>query len=113
MIKQITWTAKEETGFKGEVVLNALNYVDKMKALKELNLKTNASGEVELSVGDQMDSAVKIYELLSRNIVSMSLEHSSGEIIKDLDSLGMVAEGSSIIPELGGLLIKGISLGKN
>lgn len=112
MIKQIVWEAKVDSGFKGEVVLNALNYIDKMKALKELNIKVSGSGEVELSVGDQVDSAVKIYELLSKNIVSMSLTHSSGEVIKDLETLGTVAEGSSIILELGGMLIKGISLGK-
>jgi hypothetical protein len=112
MIKLIKWTAKDDSNFSGEVILKALTYIEKMKALKELNLEANQSGEVQIKMADQIDSAIKMYDFLKNQIESMSLEHKQVGKINDLEELGMLEDGASLIPEMATLLLKGVTLGK-
>lgn len=112
MIKLIKYVAAPDSNFSGEIILKALTYVEKMKALKDLNLNTNESGEVVIKLDNQIDSAIKMYEFLINKIESMSLVHSTAGSVSDLEELGMLEDGAKLVPELATLLLRGVTLGK-
>jgi hypothetical protein len=96
---------------KGSVKIKPLGYLERLEAVKTLNLKTQSDGSVELDAG--LEAAQKLYALAKKQVISVNLELDSGCKLDSFDSLEYSDEGAKVLQEIGKTLIKGIKLGKS
>lgn len=101
----------ESHEFEGEIVLTVPKYKERLKLLKQTNMKFNAKGEISSEV-DQFDMAEKIAEIAEAHIKSIDLTR-DGEKFISIDELEYEADYGVLISEVGSAILSGITMGKN
>jgi len=100
-MKTLAYTPKKETGFTGTVMLEMMNYQERLKKMQEMNLDDEK---------DAIKSAEAITALVSQSVKRIDVKHGDTKFT-DLEELGYFDEGTKLINELSVVLIKGIPLG--
>lgn len=98
-------------GYEGSVRIAAPSYPQRLKYLKELNLKTQ-DGQVVSSLADNVDALLKMLDLAEKHVVHVAIVHKESakayktwpELLEDADDVcNEVAQLAVMGPKLGKL----------
>lgn len=103
-----TYVPSEGSCFSGKVVLEIGTYQERLEILAEMSGMTDAP-----DMKGKLSAAKKQYEICSKRVKSVDLEHKNGMKFERLDILSCYAEGAEMINELAGIIVNGPSLGNS
>jgi len=102
----------ENPKMSGEVVLRLPTFNERMRYMKESGFKLSEKGEVEMgAANEKLDFLAKLVEISAGHYVSVSLKNSKGEEIKSYEDMQYDEECSTVLMEIGGLLLNGFKMG--
>lgn len=97
--------------FSGSIEISVPTYSERLRIMKELQFKVQEDGSVEKS-SDSLEQSAKFVEKLGQYIKKVDLKiKKNSESISSFDTLGMYAEGASLIMELTPYISRGLTLG--
>ena len=98
--------------FTGKVTVKIPKHMERLKALKGINLKVDSDGAVV--EGDAMDAYEKQLAFAIGQIESVDLVRAEdGMVFNSVEMLEYDSDGMAILANLAGELAQGIKLGKN
>lgn len=108
-----TYQLKEETGFKGIIVVSIPSRMERLKMLQDIRFSLGSDGKAQLS-SDHMEFAIKQQKMVEDHVKKVDIEVvSTGQKVYDLKDLDVFSEFNLIVNEISEILINGISLGKH
>ena len=96
--------------YKGNVLLRLLPFMERNEASREFNFELDDEKNVKSK--DLFELNQKMATLVKNNIVTIDVKKGK-ESFSSLDELDYDEDVAHLYGELGGVLIKGINLGKN
>jgi len=112
-MREVIYNPKNEN-FKGDIKIKLVPYKERLKLTKDLGLKVDKSGQIDLSESDQFGMLEKMYDIAEKYVLEMDVEHiESGEKFSSLEDLGYYLEGNELLSEISGVVMNGVRLGKN
>ena len=108
-MRTIEFTPSKE-GWTGTVSLEMPSYLERIKLLKELNLKGSGK-EVEIS-DETWDMAAKMVEISQKYTNGVELSF-NGKEFRSLEDLEYYKEGVEVINEIAQTVINGVRLGND
>jgi hypothetical protein len=93
-----------ENGFKGFAEINIPSFVERMKIVKDSEIKDGVKLE-------EIEKVVYLVDMTKKQTSKIELKHDSGLDIKKIDELELYQEGLGIIYKISGTILNGISLG--
>ena len=100
-MKTIEWKVPEGLGLQGTVTIEVPNYRERLDLVRGI-------GDLD---GEGVEVAGKMYGLVERHVKSMSVHGPDGSMTT-VDDLGYYAEGVELINAIGGVILRGVELGK-
>ncbi len=103
--------------FSGSLKVEVPNFMKRMEYVKQCNFKTvdKGGGQMEIAAGmDNIDSIIQMAKIAEKHVKSVSLKHiESGEEYKSWGDLLEDPACDSMISEISGYIMNGVSAGKS
>lgn len=108
-MREFDFTPKSEV-FKGTIKVRVPSYKERVGLMKELNIKFNSNGSLDLSEG--VDLFGLLADKIEQFVVAVDLKCGKHNF-SSIEDLSYYAEGSEVVNELIAVLMNGMSLGKS